>query len=238
MTYPIAIRAYDRIEIPTIELLEKTKYPIHIFIENEMLLANLPRKYKKHKIIITNTKGLTEKTNFIMNYYPQNTDILICNDDVKNIKKLGKNKLEVMNIREIEKLIEKGFEYMNETGAKLWGLYPVANWFYMEEKFSYCAFIVGNFWGIKTDSRIKADINVMCKEDHTILAENIKYFGKALRFDMYCADSPCYNPKGMSEYRTEEKEKKECDYLLKKYPYLFKKNNRRKNQLLVRNILK
>ncbi len=236
MGYKIAVRAFDRPLIPTIELFREFKERLYIFIEDEKLLKNLSPEYLEFKTIITGTKGLPSKTNAILDYFDEGENILICNDDVKAVCKKENKSLRKLSLKSIDNLINEGFDALRGYNLAMWGLYPVQNAYFMKNKVSLGNLIVGNFFGIKNTKTLRSHLAISCKEDHYMTAKAILNNGGVVRFDNYCAMAPFKNKGGMSMYRTEQKEKEEVEFLLKIYPFLFKRNPKRKNEILFEKI--
>jgi len=86
---------------------------------------------KDIKIVVKDTKTLQERRDYIYAYYPTGTHIVQLDDDIKSI--IGMDKKEVASFKS---LLETGFSLCEKEGCRFWGLYPVANPFYMKEGYT------------------------------------------------------------------------------------------------------
>ncbi len=235
MKYPIAIVTYKRPIIKTIEYLKGLKNNITIFVENNEC-KNIIKAYSGYKTAITNTKGISAKRNFILDYYGKGNKIIFCDDDIDFIA-ISKNKqLAPLNTTQLKEFINHAFNSTEHLGAKLWGVNPVPNPFYMRNTISTQAFCITTFCGVIIDDA-RFNEKLKFKDDYGFTAENIAYYRKIVRFNNYCVKAEHYNKLGgLSEYRNNVDEKNDCEYLIRKYPYLYRLNPKRENQILMRKI--
>ena len=237
--YPIAVVTYKRKEIKTLDYLNGFKN-VFVFVENKECLEMVDKKYReKYKFVITNTQNLPQKRNFIMDYFfKDGQSFVFCDDDIDGIYKKKDNKLVKLDCEGVYNLIKMGFETAVEYKTNFWGVYPVVNAFYMQDKITKCGFIITSFCGL-LPSDIRIDEKYIFKNDYYLSAKSIVKNGCIVRFDNYCVDAKHYNKTGgLSEFRNDELEKKCCDYLISEFPFLFIRNKKRKNQVLMKNIVR
>jgi hypothetical protein len=121
---------------------------------------------------VVGVRGLIQQKQYIYDFYPEGTEVVMMDDDIEHFITWDKNKM--MDIRPI---IHKGFRHCKDRGARLWGIYPVANPFFFSRDVSYgLKFIIGNLYGfIKRGlSEIPADV-ISHKED---IYRSCAYFGR------------------------------------------------------------
>jgi len=142
------------------ELLGKTT--IFCVAEQEEQYRKLPPIRDGRLALQVGVRGLIQQKQFIYDYYPDGTEVVMMDDDIEHFITWDKKVL-----RDIRPIIHKGFRHCKERGARLWGIYPVANPFFFSRDVSYgLKFIIGNLYGfIKHGlSEIPADV-ISHKED-------------------------------------------------------------------------
>lgn len=169
--YDIFIPSYDRIETlknTTLKLLTKHNIPkniITIFVETEFMKEEYNKVLNDdYHIIITNTKGIMEKRNFLELYgYEKalklNTplQVLHIDDDIQEIMdydKIAENLNNIINI---------GFSECRRNGYNFFGISPFSNSFFLQKKITYTnKYIAGGFYGEIFDLKnemIMVDVN-------------------------------------------------------------------------------
>ena len=182
----VAIPSYYRpykLKTSTLVLLEGIPIKhIKIYVENDeqynIYRACLGENYT---IIITNTKGIGEKRNFIKKHTKAKY-LLQIDDDIVAIKnKLG----EALSGKEVYDLILMGFKECEEHGFRLWGICGFSNYFFFNNTITTnLKFICGNFHGtIMDDNPIFTPINTL--EDYYNTCSHFLEDGGVLRLNGY-----------------------------------------------------
>jgi len=133
-------------------------------------------------IVSIGVKGIVEQRQFILEQYPENTNIVYMDDDLETIDLS-------MTPYTLKEFIENAFTQCREKGSYLWGINPVWNPFFRNNKsnLSTCLnFCIGCFYGII--NRHDHDLNIIIskqgnKED---VERSLRYFikdGIVLRFN-------------------------------------------------------
>jgi hypothetical protein len=195
MEYVIAIPSYKRATLlkqKTLALLERfnvQKDKIHIFVANQKELEDYSDEIHGYNIIVAE-KGLVLARRFYNRYFPKDMRILNLDDDCAELKqKTPDGKLEDFSAS-FDSLVETGFGICEKQGARLWGINPVANGFFMADTATVgLRYICGNVHGSY------AGDSVMLGEDRslessgedflTTLRSFIKY-GSVVRIDWVC----------------------------------------------------
>ena len=225
MSLEIAIPTYNRdlsIKTKTLKLLNKfNKTQIKIYVED----LDQYEEYRKtcdYDIIITQTEGIVEKRNYIM----ENTDakyLLMLDDDIENIKNIEGNNI---TSDELKDLILLGFKTTEDSNARLWGINGYSNNYFFKDQYSInLKFIIGCFCGII----INDNKPILIPEDLSVLEDyylSIKYFqedGKVIRFNQYGIQQKYFTGVGglQSYYSKDERvaEQNRCiTYIHQRFP--------------------
>ena len=239
MDYVIAIPSYKRAETlkeKTLKFLNSNKIDpslIHIFVANEeeRIEYNSILDEKKYGKIIVGVLGMKNIRNFITDYFPANKYIVNLDDDIKDIMYLHGDK-KLKSLPKLDTFIRSAFQYSQKVGANLWGIYPVANPFYMNHGISSgLYYIVGCMWGCKNLYKHKIKVTIDDKED---FERSILYYNEdnvVIRYNYITVKTNYYKEHGgMQETRTDTRVTKSAHYLVKKYPKLCELNNNKKSE--------
>jgi len=154
--YVICIPSYKRNIIcndKTLNTLKNhniNKNNVYVYVANEEeynLYKNSLNSNLYNKIII-GRKGLVQQREFIMNQWSEKKYIVFLDDDIESVD-LSLSKL--FKKHSLDYFIKKAFEKCEELKSYIWGVYPVYNEFYRNDKKEYTTelnYIVGAFYGI------------------------------------------------------------------------------------------
>ena len=156
MKYQIAIPSYNRATIlkkKTLPLLKRfniNNSDIYIFVETE----EMKKEYQAsgittYRYVVTNTKGICEKRNFLETYYREQVGIdgyISIDDDIQDIFELSEDSKTVEPVKNIRNFFDRAFVETNARGYSIWGVSPLHNPFFMshEKSTKY------NYLGLKT----------------------------------------------------------------------------------------
>ena len=194
MNYQIAIPTYKRysgVRKKTIEtLLRHGADParITIFVASEAEKKLYQSAIGASFNIVVGVLGISNQRKFISNFYPSGTRILSLDDDVTALKeKQGKRMVECrMTIDEIASI---GFGLCEKHNAKLWGIYPVANGFFLKDKATLgLKYICGIFFGSYAGDPVLGGFrdNQSSGEDFETTLLSFKRYGSGVRIDWVC----------------------------------------------------
>ena len=168
----IYIPSYDRIDTlmnTTLKLLTKhniDKAMITIFVETEEMMKEYNTKLNfQYMIVVTNTKGIMEKRNFLEIYAYEasvflnnSLNVLFIDDDIQEIYDLEKP------VDNLKSIIDIGFREARNTGYNVWGVSSFHNPFYMSKDISHSnKYICGAFFGQVIDTKNEC---ILCDIDH------------------------------------------------------------------------
>ena len=233
MSYVIAIPSYDRpdtIANKTLKTILDGGVPknlVHVFVANKAeekrYMEALPKNmYGK---LVVGKKGITAQRKFIIEYFPENQQIVSIDDDIEGLFKKVSDK-ELIKITNVHKFFIDAFALLEKERLYIWGIYPVHNAFFMKKKVTTdLKFIMGGLYGFvnrKTKS-IQPSSKIKEKEDYE---QSIKYFikdGGVVRFNDVSAKTKNHSKGGLgyTEGRLEDN-RAAADYLMKSYPAYLK----------------
>jgi len=225
-TIVIAIPSYNRPDIlcnktlATLETLLDSWDNTYIFVADEeqkvIYLSALGGK-ERGKIIV-GVKGMAAVRNFMTSYFPEKQRILYLDDDINGfVKKDGIAKVDITK-EEFNSFVQRGFQECEKSNTSLWGVYPIANGFFMKDNITTdLRYIVGCCYGVINDRTVKVEIDSGEDYQRTILF--FEKYGSVVRIN-FIAPKTVYWCKsgGMSNSRTIETMQVSCDYLIEKWP--------------------
>jgi hypothetical protein len=253
--YVIAIPSYQRAELlnkKTLQTLADHNIPskrIYVFVANkteeEIYRKILNPNYYGH--LIVGEKGLKNQRNFISRYFKNDQEILNMDDDIGGFKILKhhntslkarstqsyRTKYYLEPLSNLNEFITNAFKLLRKHTLFLWGLYPIANPYFMTPTISTdLKLIVGPVWG--SINRHDSDLRLTIDEKEDV-ERTLQYYvkdGGVLRFNNTCVQTTYYKtPGGMqADQRDRKKDALESAiYLNKKYPNLTKLNLSKKS---------
>ena len=240
-----AIPSYNRLNgiiqktLSTLHRYHIPKNDIYIFVntdeQKEEYLNGIPKHLYGHIIATKQQKGIKNVRNFIVDFFDENQKFISMDDDVSSIDTLNRND-KLVPIQSLKKVVDKGFRLCKEYGYTLWGLYPVANDFYMKRQQEYTTdlrFIVGGFMGIINKKR---RVHLNWKEDYELSLEAYIRDGGVIRFNRICVKHTLYSKNGgigQSQQERMNHYKEAAHWLIKKYPELVRWNPNREGEILL-----
>lgn len=235
----VVIPSYNRVEtlkLKTLKTLQEYNIPsskIWVFVANEEQKKLYEEGLEKGSVghIIVGVKGLAEVRNFIFNYFPKGKKIVEMDDDIREIIEYDDSaKRHERKLRNLEEVFERGFEECKKVGARLWGVYPSANGFFMKDTVSTdLKFIIGSFWGcINPGNEVK--LHMSEKEDYQRTIQFWELDKVVVRLNFISPKTAYYKePGGMQEGDRKGKQEVAVKWMLEKWPQYVKENPRRKS---------
>ena len=223
MDFKIAIPSYKRVDIlrtHTLALLERQnidKSKVFVFV--------VPEEYQSYKeafpevTVVSGVGGLREQRNFISGYFAEGDLIVSIDDDIKDV--IIKKDNQLLSLDNLEEVLIKGFTDCKNSGASLFGFYPVVNKLWMVESVSESfKFIIGSCFGYINR---KILITVSQKQDYQLSVLNYIKDKKVIRYNYISLKSNYYKTKGGLQEAGNRLQVQEesVAYLLKEYPEYF-----------------
>jgi hypothetical protein len=208
LDYVIAVRSHkraDRIKDKTLRILKDSGIPdekIFIFVGPDEIETYRESVGNTYHIVDGGNKGVGLCNERIIDYFPENQYIIQCDDDInfvlklrddndESMRKIVNGRIEPKGLKStnVLDLIIYGKELMDEYLLNIWGLYPVANEYFMKDNVSLdLRFLIGRIFGFhNTKDVIPID---KCRDDYE---RSILYYirdGGIIRLNNYVADAP------------------------------------------------
>lgn len=154
MEYQIAIPSYARAEIlrdKTLAFLDAQNIStdiVTVFVASEEERKRYAEVLANKWRIVVGCLNKLEQQKFYHTHYPKGMPLLNIDDDVSNLRqRTTDGKLEDFT-GNIGSLVEQMFGICQQEGAKMWGINPVENGFFMKDVVTVgLKFIVGTFYG-------------------------------------------------------------------------------------------
>lgn len=105
-----------------------------------------------HKVRVRTARpGILAARQFYHRAYPEGTKIVNLDDDISDIRQKADDKLGEPEFS-FDRIVEMGFDVCKKTNAKIWGLNPVSNGFFMKDHITVglryiCAIFFGSYAG-------------------------------------------------------------------------------------------
>lgn len=202
--YQIVIPTYGRpegVKKHTLSYLESTDVPrdkINIFVANDAeaeAYAEANPDYADQ--IIVGVKGLCPQRKFISEHFEEGTPLLTMDDDVSALRELvlkepleGTQKpldhpCELKAVSNLDGLIQRGFEMIEDLNYKMWGVYQVDNKGFLHPKVTTgLKFIMGHFTAFYAGDPVFREIeDFPMKDDFYWTLRHYEEYGGTLRFD-------------------------------------------------------
>lgn len=203
---------------------------------------NIPtglKKYIQKTHFVVGFKGLRNQRNFISDYFPPGQHILHMDDDIDSIQQLdthlqtattqnARRQYTLKPITNLDKFIRNAFTLCTRIGSHLWGIYPVANPYFMTPHVTTgLKFIVGPMFG--TINRHSPDLRLTTDEKENV-ERTLQYYTKddsVIRFNHVTIVTNYFStPGGMQASLSRPRSARKsaamsaAEYLHKKYPAL------------------
>lgn len=230
-----AIPTYNRPELiqkATLAYLERSGVDparVDIWISGEAqapLYAGLPEHWRAR--FRMGIKTLTGNRLVAERAYPEGQLLVWLNDDIFKVSELSADNKKLEE-RPIDDIVAQGFTEMEQARAHLWGVYAVANPFYMKRVVHRdLRYVVGCFFGVK----LRADPFFQpqhgdAKEDYERALRFFQRDGAIVRMDSFTPKTIYYNsPEIFPDLATVERN---IQWLEASWPQWVRRNTRKKS---------
>lgn len=231
MSMEIAIPTHRRAKTlvdKTLALLKRTgadMSTVTLFVSDEKDLEDYT--HIPLKIVLTGARNVVEKFNYIHNFYPVGTEVVVLEDDIEDLV-YGEGTNEKQEFTDFPMMCQIGFSHIK--GGGIWGVVPHHNTFFMKKrvKDDFCLVVAHCFGFISTqDERLM--VTQLTKSDYERSILYYIMYGRTVRIDFVGVKTKSYTAEGgmQSDYTQIKRyaiEKECCTYLVKRYPHLVQKN--------------
>ena len=225
MSFVIAVPSYKRVKLiqeKTLRLLEQHDLldRTTVFVANqEEFIEYFAAIGSKVKIIVgVPTIGMQRK--YIYSYYPEGTYILSIDDDIQDVIGLQKKAVDTFGLKA---LINFGFLTCEKEKARIWGLYPIANPFFMQSRpyhSTTLCYICAAFYGTIKRGSMPPQPDSSSKEDIWRSCSYYKEDGAIVRLNHFAIVTKYYLKSGglFAEGRTRETDLVGCNRIKEAFP--------------------
>lgn len=192
MDYQLAIMSYDRAEqlasltVPTLEQMKTDFSKVTVFVANEEQRQLYEQKLPNLNYVITEIGHFNSIHSALTKHYEPGTPVVVMDDDIERMEEKQDNKL-VPYKGTLDDLANLGFSICERSGAKMWGIYPVHNHFFMKyEAVIGLRYLAGGLWGTYAgDAAITNDkrTHESSGNDFETTLESYRIHGKVARIE-------------------------------------------------------
>ena len=250
MVFKIIVVTYDRVQIcatHTLAMLRDNHVPaklitllVHNNDQKQMYENGIPSNLF-NDIMVTNLDGgCYGQMNYITDHYDEGVRIVKLDDDISCIYEVADN-VNLVKSSKLLNIIDTGYDLCEQHGAKLFGLYPSSNPYFVCKQKEYSTdlrFVVGSFMGLIIDKSNILDLNIKIKADYQYSIQAYINHNSVVRLNRICHKYHINANKGL---RTDVMVN-DAKLLVEKYPEYVKHNLRRNKHgidhgeiLLIRN---
>ena len=235
MLFKIIVVTHDRVQICATHTLAMLKHNnvspelITLLVHNEEQKANYENMISSNlynDIMVTNLDGgCYGQLNFLTDHFDEGTKIIKLDDDISYIYEIADN-VNLVKSSNLLNIIDDGYRLCDQHGAKLFGLYPCANPYFVCKQKLYSTdlrFAVGSFMAIIIDKSNILDLNIKIKGDYQYAIQSYINHGAVVRLNRICHKYHINANKGL---RTDVMVS-DAKLLVEKYPSYVRHNLRR-----------
>jgi hypothetical protein len=173
--------------------------------------------------------GMRDNRSVMARHYPKGENVVAIDDDLTDIIEAVDAKTS-RPLQGLTGFFEQAFEHARRNGCTLWGIYPVANPYFMKPKITTgLTYIVGCLYGWVTDP--DADWHHTHLDDKEDFERSIRFYerdGAVLRIGWVAPVTRYYKePGGMQVERTEQRINESVQWLLDNYGQFCTVNTRK-----------
>lgn len=240
--YAIPSRARaETLVAKTLPLLRRLGIPdaaITVFVaEDEMVVYSSTLSLAGfHPRVVEGALGVGPNRNAILDHYEPGARVVSVDDDMRDLVIAEDEKtLRPIEPPEWEALLGEAWGMLGDTGARIWGLYPVPNAYFMRPRISTrLTYIAAGLYGFVSDREPDSPLRVTLedKEDFERSLQCYVADGVVVRFDFVSWRTEGYHGKGGMQadgLRTPERVREATEDLVRRFPGLVTLNDKKKS---------
>jgi len=220
---PIAIPSYRRAEtlpVKTWALLERWGVAlerVEVFVADAEDETAYRKTLPSEVRLVRAVPGIQQVRNFIHCHYPDGERFISIDDDLQDVVERVDDKT-TTPLMDFEALCDRGWAACEQTGARLWGVYPVPNPMFMKPRVNReLSYVPGCLYGVHN-----AQALLVTTDDKEDFERSILYYrahGAIARIEDVALKTRYYKePGGMQVERTAERVRRRAVYLAERYP--------------------
>jgi len=224
---------------PALDWLNREGLPSFLFLHaDDPTRHSYEENWNDHvdDIIFHNGKNGPAARNAVFDYFGDGVHVVTIDDDIIGLEKLKKGKLIPFAVGDFAKLVGSAEAHMSINSTRIWGVYPVANAFYMKKEVRFGVYFVsGGVFGVITDRSLRYDEELWFKEDYDLVLRASKRYGGIVRFEGVAMKEAKVSHGGCVEQRDtyEAKNAQAVQTILKRWPKNARRNPRREGEILI-----
>lgn len=225
-------RSNEQLTLKYLHNLGYNKEQIFISTQTEEDFNLYKNKYNNlANIIFKAGNCVGDNRNNILRNLPKGSKIVMLDDDIKALQVLKENKLQDINSKEeLDKFINNAFDFCRVNNARIWGIYPVNNSYFMRKTIDKKNLLIGCVLGLINDIEFNRDFRT--KEDYELCCREISNGYNCIRFNHISANAKHKTNSGGCKDDWKFDINKRCaDMLLQKYPNLVKRNSKKLDEV-------
>lgn len=206
---------------------------IHVFLSDKSdAKAYAGLLDRGERAIVTGCKNLRDKFNFIHNYFPIGSRVVVMEDDVAPLEK-GDGVNQKRPVEDLPALVARGFEAVADGG--IWGVAPHANVFYMSGKVTRTLkLVVAHLFGFVSTHHKDLEVVALAKTDYERTLRYYLRYGETVRLDWVGVKTKSYTAAGglQSDFSREARaavEEESVDYLVRTFAGMVARNEKKKS---------
>jgi hypothetical protein len=236
MKYQVAIPSHkrvDQLQRRTLKTLDDGAVPLEkvtVFCSSSQQKRAYVDALPSAVDVVNGGMGIGTVRNFIHTYYPQGTHVFQLDDDIDGLYQRV-NESTVTPLNNVHEFVKRCFQLCEAKGYHLWGVYPVKNPLFMNDRVTEdLRFICASLFGITVRDHDACHIDVDLKVDYELSIKHYVHDGGVLRFENVCYETNYYtNPGGLHDRRDVQMSVDAARTLCSKYPKFCKVNTARQN---------
>lgn len=225
-------RSHEQLTLEYLEKLGYTKDQIIISTQTQQDFADYKAKFGDRASIIFNEGNCVgDNRNNILRHLNKDSQIVMLDDDIKSIQVLSQGKLkDIDNKEDLDLIIQDAFDYCKKHNARIWGIYPVNNAFFMKKTTDNRNIVIGCVMGLV--NCFEFDREFRTKEDYELCCREMKRGYNCVRFNYLTANAKHKtNSGGCKDDWKFEINKKCADMLINRYPLMIKRNGKKLDEV-------
>ena len=182
-------------------------------------------------IIFKDGQCVSDNRNNILLALPTGTQIVMLDDDIKALQILSGGKLkDITTKQELDLIINDAFDYAIKHNARIWGVYPVSNPFFMKRTIDNRNIVIGCVMGLINNFIF--DKKFRTKEDYELCCREMRNGHNCIRFNYLTANAKHKtNAGGCKDDWKYEINKRCADLLIGRYPEMIKRNSKKLDEV-------
>lgn len=137
--------------------------------------------------------------NTILLNVPEGTNVVFMDDDIKQVVMEDLGLVPLDTLEKFERMCKLGFATAQKNRTICFGLYPVANAYFMRGGYKKAAICVGTLIGMVATPGITFCEELQTKEDYELCCRIIRKYGACIRLDRFACDALHYSKGGCED---------------------------------------